>query len=443
VALAGALLSAAGCAVRPADRLVVATSWPAADRRRIEAELARWLGSSGGPSGLGSIRLDWLILDPGDDPARVAQRHNPPDVLLGGPAASFDRLARGRGLAPLPLDGAPAWAVARRGSVEIIGGGALRPRPDPPPDGRAPSHLGGAAPSGPDAPGVALDDPRNDPISLAWAKGLLGVGPFRRGYSRLVHEAGHSRRIGRTSGSARAALRRGEARSALAVVPQPPVPDGEAARETGTASAPWIEGVAIPRDCRHPEPARAFLRFLAASGRAGAPQGLIAIPAEADALLADLLGATLVDAQDELWAAWSALERSSYPEEALRWMTEPPPWPPASVAALLGRQGERAVALPETLANQLATEPAVRAWLVRSWLAPPRPIDGALLEELAAAAEGRLVREPRVRDWLRAEWTAWARQRYRRVARLAASRRPADITASRHRPPHLQAVPTR
>jgi hypothetical protein len=75
--------------------------------------------------------------------------------------------------------------------------------------------------------------------------------------------------------------------------------------------------------------------------------------------------------------------------------------------------------LIETLAAQLAPEADVRAWLLRSWLVPGRSVDGALLDELAAAVDGRLVREPRFRAWLRSEWTAWARQRYRRVARLA------------------------
>jgi hypothetical protein len=140
---------------------------------------------------------------------------------------------------------------------------------------------------------------------------------------------------------------------------------------------------------------------------------------EADSLLADLLGATLVDVQDELWSAWEALERVNPPEAALRWMSEPPPWPPASVAKILGRQGERAMALLETLAGELSAQPPVRAWLIRSWLSPPRLVDEALLDELAAAADGRLCREPSFRDWVRTEWTAWARQRYRRVARLA------------------------
>ena len=79
------------------------------------------------------------------------------------------------------------------------------------------------------------------------------------------------------------------------------------------------------------------------------------------------------------------------------------------------------MALTQTLAREIAPEPAVRAWLVRSWLAPSRLTDDTLLIELAGASDGRLCREPRFRDWLRAEWTAWARQRYRRVLRTASS----------------------
>ena len=104
-------------------------------------------------------------------------------------------------------------------------------------------------------------------------------------------------------------------------------------------------------------------------------------------------------------------------------MTEPPPWPPASVAKLLKR-GEEGAALLETLTAEIAPEADVRNWLLRSWLAPPRHVDGRLLAELAGAVDGRLAREPRFRAWLRGEWTAWARQRYRRVARLRAGRRP-------------------
>jgi hypothetical protein len=191
---------------------------------------------------------------------------------------------------------------------------------------------------------------------------------------------------------------------------------------SGTGGIAWIEGVAILSDARHRDRAATFLEFLARTGRAGSvPKHANDAPSDDPDLLADLLGATLVDAQDELWAAWSALERAGSPPNPLRWMTEPPPWPPASIAKIQDRQGEEAMAMMDALAGQLATDPVVRAWLVRSWLSPPRPIDLRVLEELTRAVEGRLIRESRFREWLRAEWTAWARQRYRRVARSARS----------------------
>ena len=105
-------------------------------------------------------------------------------------------------------------------------------------------------------------------------------------------------------------------------------------------------------------------------------------------------------------------------------MTEPPPWPPASVAKLLAPHDEAAMRLVEDLAGQVAPDAAARGWLVRSWLTPARVIDRDLLGELAGAADGTLVREQRFREWLRAEWTAWARQRYRRVSRVVEGRRP-------------------
>ena len=78
---------------------------------------------------------------------------------------------------------------------------------------------------------------------------------------------------------------------------------------------------------------------------------------------------------------------------AERWLTEPPPWPPASVDKLLKR-GEEGAALLETLTAEIAPEADVRNWLLRSWLAPRRRVDGRLLAELAGALDGRLVREP-------------------------------------------------
>ena len=145
-----------------------------------------------------------------------------------------------------------------------------------------------------------------------------------------------------------------------------------------------------------------------------------------------MLGATLVDPRDELGAAWSVLDRTGAipATRALEWMSEPPPWPPASVEKLQSRGGDRALAMVHDLAGQIAPDPELRFWLIQSWLRPPRFIDKSLLVELTSAVNGRLIREPRFRAWLRAEWTAWARQRYRRVARLATGAAPGGDPAT-------------
>src|SRR5262245_37818916 len=214
-----------GCDARPSpDRLVVATSWSQADRRRLESELAAWIAGpvSSRPADAGAVRLDWVVLQPGEDPARLAGRRSPPDVLLGGPASSYERLDRMGRLAPLPLDAAPSWSVARRAIIRLAGA------PSRPRRGR-PSEA-----TDRDGPIVSFDDPRNDPICLAGAKGWLGGRRFGAGYSRLVREAGHPRRIGRRSGAAAAAAERGEIEWAPAAVPE----------SLGASSGPEVEAVA-------------------------------------------------------------------------------------------------------------------------------------------------------------------------------------------------------
>jgi hypothetical protein len=177
--------------------------------------------------------------------------------------------------------------------------------------------------------------------------------------------------------------------------------------------------MAIPKAAAHREQARVFARFLRERREIRETSHRPATPAPSALLdlTANLLGATLVDAQDELWTAWAALERAGYPSQAVRWMTEAPPWPAASITRIMDRQGEAGLAMLETLAAELAPEPSTRVWLTLSWIGSPKPIDFKTLEELATADDGRLMAEPRVRAWLRAEWTAWARQRYRRVTR--------------------------
>lgn len=376
-----------GCDPTVRDGLVIATPWPAEDRARIAQGFGDWLAASG----RGPVPIVWLVVDPGDDLSAMAGRRNPPDLLLGAPARDLDRLVRSGRLTPLPIAGSPAWAVAREGS---IGAKTATDR-------------------------LAFDDPRRDPIALAWAAGQLAEGRFADGYARLVREAGIHHRIGRRAGSSTAAVARGEVDRAVSIDPD------------GKGVIRWTQGVAIVAGSRHPEEARLFVKFLAETGEARpippAPDRRSDATLE---LLADLLGSTLVDAQDELWTAWNVLERAGSPSAQLHALTEPPPWPPASIAKIVDREGGPAMAMIEALAGQIATEPASRAWLIKSWLSPRRSIDFSVLDDLTRANDGRLDREPRFRDWLRAEWTAWARQRYRRVVRaIENSRGPVASTS--------------
>ncbi len=246
----------------------------------------------------------------------------------------------------------------------------------------------------------------------------LDADDWRKGYARLVQTAATSRRFQRAEPTLVSSTVLGGR------------PDRDPGASHPAATAPSFAGAAILRAAPNQELAQGFLRFLIETEGAlpAASPNESNAQEDTSALIADLLGATLVDAQDELWTAWRALENLDDREQVIAWLTEPPPWPPASVGKYLGMEEERAMSLVETLATEVAPEAPARAWLLRSWLAPGRAVDLPLLSELTQAADGRLYREPRFRAWLRDEWTAWARQRYRRVARKAAalSRRAAN-----------------
>jgi hypothetical protein len=375
LALGAALVAATGCGPSAPAGLLVATTWPLDERIRLQSEFQEWVASSRPDP----IRLDWLVLGPGDDLKRVSRRRNAPDVLLGARASALEQLARHERLLPVKSPDSARWCVTRRTA---------------------------ASPAG-------LGDPRVDALALEWAMRQLEPGRWPEGYTRLLDVAGHAPRLGWDPG-----VERGDR------------PEGKFAT---FVDPPWQAGAGILTTARDPVVAHEFLRFLIETRRADlAPSPGVAGYADAsdfESLVADLLGATLVDAQDELWAAWASVERAGSPGPARKWLTEPPHWPPASIEKYLKREGENAMSLIQTLAGELSPRPAVRGWLIRSWLSPARLVDEALLTEMTQAAEGRLIHEPRFRTWLRAEWTASARQRYRRVVKLAAT--PQPRTASR------------
>ncbi len=94
--------------------------------------------------------------------------------------------------------------------------------------------------------------------------------------------------------------------------------DGDGMNATVLAHS--FEGVAIARAAPDQELAQAFMRFLVetqgARAAAGPGEGKAGVTADLGFLIADLLGSTLVDAQDELWAASRAIEGLSDREQA-------------------------------------------------------------------------------------------------------------------------------
>jgi hypothetical protein len=334
----------------------VATAWPSSVLGELQASFSKEIGK---PS-----PITWVILAPGEPLDRVVDRRGGVDILLGGSVEDHDGLAvEGHSVAIYPERGV-AWDVARRPDTGAEARSALEVL----------NSLGSYA------------DPRDDPASLALSKAVLEAAGWDKGYEALVRHASRSRLDRATRGAPGA---------------------GEGSRE----------GVSLSRGSRNPLQARQFLEFLEKRALLGAAGRREVADSKSDGLLADLLGSAMVDAREELRQAGSALERFGHTAAAEAAMGQRPPWPPASLAKLRGdSSGE---SLVETLLEQIAPDLESRDFLLKSWSRPSRMIDGALLDELGGAAEGRLVREPRFRAWLRGEWTAWTRQLYRRVARVA------------------------
>ena len=304
----------------------------------------------------GSIR--WVVLEPGESRSRVVDRRGGVDVILGGPAADHLGLDRAGRLINLDSPGSTPWKLARRP---------------------------GSAPNAPANP-QPLSDPRADHAAITRARRTLDEAGWSTGYEALVRQAARRRPRAWTSASR---------------------PDDD----------PTTETVSWPEGGKNRRGAARFLDLLRSRGLIDEAGPRAIVEARTDGLLADLLGSALIDAHDELRAADAALARFGHPTRAEAAIGEAPPWPPASVDRL--RADPNGEVLVETLLGQIAPDPESRAWLMASWSRPKRPIDGALLEELAGALDGRLARETRFRAWLRAEWTAWTRQLYRRVARVA------------------------
>ncbi|CAN5814077.1 hypothetical protein BH23PLA1_BH23PLA1_28690 [soil metagenome] len=390
------LLLPVGC-VGEEDALVILSPWPESRRADLDREYLDWIAQNGAEKA--PKRLVWVRMESWDNPARRLGGGRPIDLLIGGPASWHseaewaDRVVLGR--SPIGL----SWrsdAIEVPANWQDLAGPEWR------------DHL-------------ILDDPRRDPNSLAWAASRLDQN-WPEGYAELVLVAGNVRRFA----PGPAAMVRGEAVAALMLAVDASSEFDLPFRSLPDSPEP-IEYGSLVREGHRTELARAFLQHLALD--ADQSDSLEGSDPKVEALLSDLLGSTLVDAHEELRAAWAALLASGRPPQWLDLLQQPPSWPPASIVKMLRDPGGDE--LVDTLAEQIAPNVEARAWLILSWEGPRRPIDAALLAELAGAANGRLVGEPRFLAWLRGEWRAWARQRYRWIEREAARVSEASATEDR------------
>lgn len=256
---------------------------------------------------------------------------------------------------------------------------------------------------------VVFADPRTDSAALAACSAGLGEADWGSGYASLVRIASNALSVG--LGSAEATLLDGRAIAGPAL--EDWRRDDPRIGFSPILGRPRVEGAGVVRGRSADAPSldRLFPSVISESD---------AQPDPALGLIADLLGATLIDALPELASASRTLAGQAKSERLERLLTDPPAWPPASAEILMkSGDGPGGASLYQTLLAQLAPTSNARDWLRESWSSPPRTLAGELLGEIASAADGELARSPRFRSWLVAEWRAWARQRYRRVERLA------------------------
>ncbi len=388
-----------GCARNHDDAIVILTSWP--ESRRVEFEQAYhdWSSQNVEASGndtSASKRLEWIKIEAWDDPNRSLGVGRPIDLLLGGPKGWH-----------FPTEPANRFVV----SSSPIG---LYWRSK---DFQEPSAWQDL--TGPEWRNrLTIDDPRRDPITMAWAESRLDQDWFG-GYAELVLIAANLRQFS----PGLAAIVRGDAESTIHSDSITAFLEEQEFRSF-PRTPEWVEFASLFENSRHIAELESFFQFLEAVSQADFNGSFQNFDPLAESLLADLLGSTLVDAHPELRSAWKAILAAGRPAEWIEQFQQPPPWPPASIAKLLRDPGGSELA--DRLAEELSPSVEARAWLMLSWERPFRPIDRSTFEELSKAAGGRLVQEPRFRAWLLGEWRAWARQRYRWIARESSRSVPTD-----------------
>lgn len=405
--LALGLNGLAGCGFGPFDpqrsldardgSIRILTPWGKSLRQDFEDSFARWIAVDGA----NPVAIRWLAVT--DSQLAAASPENAlrfADVILGG--RRFDHaLPNQPGLATASLKPCRYPVIQ-----SIPGNESARPAPT----GSGPQTV--AAPLG------IGEDPA-DPVTNAYFLSIFEDAPDQAaGYARWIRTVG-------TSLASEMLKATAFWRVALSESPQP-----DRSREMLWAGGPgtlrvlgldgsspihWPESMTWNSETG-PEPhVDLLVRFGTRSGWfASGPATDVSRPSEIREMMARLLR---LDCRPELIQAWSEIQAavSERRPEAEKYLTTPPPWPPASIQRL--RQ-ERGFEFVVALADQLAIDAAQRDVLIDEFGKPDGLLDFRMIE---SADRGRLASSSRFVDWLHAEWAAWVKQRCRRTVRYLRS----------------------
>ena len=395
---AGLLVGMSGCSNSSVlfDQVVgralrLATPWPAQLREQLATDFDKWITENS----LTPIRIEWFACSDNDVAAfSSGASARLVDALVGGHVRSHQAL-RDESRMTFHLAAVRTPVVVADKFTQVIGWQSV-----------SEPNLWPSA-----GPPLAFPSPLLDELSRVYSMAVWNSNPDQAiGYARWIKLARGFAVTAKSHAAAR-----------LALVPSNSSPNawkGGAGLNEALGLQPaepvhWPEALTFFDSDAGGMPLRdLFQRFCHDTNRL---KTVISADKTASAeVMLDLAAILLDRCHADLQAAWQVIDQSTGEERARteRYLTERPPWPPASVQDLAKRRGfEYVVALVE----QMAVDGDERDWLIHEFQQPAGLVD---LKRLENAVDGRLKNSIRFRAWLRAEWSAWVRQRCRRVQRF-------------------------
>jgi hypothetical protein len=358
------------------------------------------------------MTLEWLPVSDAEAERIAPERLlSVADILLGG-HASRHRILPSNSTKTMSLKPVRVPAVIR--SVGATPNAASSERRV---DWRGFARLGSPAEWGMGGSVLRLAPPGQDPLSRAYLTAVSAEAPDEAaGYARWV-------KLAETARHATAKIRNCESMLALVDASSSDENDRSLWRGgAGTARAVglpeggtivWPEAISSPIVSKRPQAADSFRAFCEETGKCAAPATSSEAAFLAPVFRTLMAGVLLDECLDSLRNAWKAIRAGTgeAARDAEAYLTERPPWPPASILRLRKERGFEYVG---ALAEQVAIDRDQRDWLVRAFQEAEGKVD---FQRLETSDDGRLSESLRFRTWIHAEWAAWVRQRARRTER--------------------------